>query len=51
MRRLPLGATGLLAIAVMLCGVVTADAQKRGDTLRVAYGNEILGMDFYTTPG
>ena len=30
-----------------------ADAQtpKRGGMLRVAYGNEILGMDFYTTPG
>src|SRR5213594_3794949 len=44
-----LGATVLLGPAV----VTTAEAQapKRGGTLRVAYGNEILGMDFYTTPG
>src|SRR5467141_1307519 len=47
---------GLLLGATMLLGpavVTTAEAQtpKRGGTLRVAYGNEILGMDFYTTPG
>src|SRR5260370_39437670 len=31
----------------------SADAQapKRGGTLRVAYGNEILGLDFHTVPG
>src|SRR5262245_10114547 len=42
--------------AVVLLGPVVAlpaEAQtpKRGGTLRVAYGNEILSMDFYTTPG
>src|SRR5215468_5667589 len=28
-----------------------AQAPKRGGTLRVAYGNEISGLDFHTTPG
>src|SRR5512138_977714 len=47
---------GLFFGAVVLLGPLVApraEAQtpKRGGTLRVAYGNEILGMDFYTTPG
>src|SRR5437899_7358506 len=47
---------GLILGAIVLLGatvVPPAEAQtpKRGGTLRVAYGNEILGMDFYTTPG
>src|SRR5215468_1774609 len=45
----------LLGIIVLLApaGAPPAEAQtpKRGGMLRVAYGNEILGMDFYTTPG
>jgi ABC-type transport system substrate-binding protein len=28
-----------------------ADAQKRGGTLRVSYGNEIANLDFHTAPG
>src|SRR6266702_2192543 len=44
-----LGATVLLGPAVVTAA--EAQAPKRGGTLRVAYGNEILGMDFYTTPG
>ena len=43
----------LLGIIVLLApaGAPPAEAQtpKRGGMLRVAYGNEILGMDFYTT--
>ena len=47
---------GLFFGAVVLLGPIVAlqaEAQtpKRGGTLRVVYGNEILGMDFYTTPG
>jgi len=51
MRRLLLAVTGVVAIAGMLGAAATADAQKRGGTLRVAYGNEILGLDFHSTPG
>ena len=51
MRRLLLAVTGVVAIAGMLGAAATADAQKRGGTLRVAYGNDILGLDFHTTPG
>ena len=51
MRRGVLGLTGIVAIALILAGVAPADAEKRGGTLRVAYGNEILGMDFHTLPG
>ncbi len=40
-----------LALAIVLAGVTTAGAQKRGGILRVAYGNEIAGLDFHVTPG
>jgi ABC-type transport system substrate-binding protein len=40
-----------LAVAIVCSDVTTAGAQKRGGTLRVAYGNEILGLDFHTLPG
>ena len=52
-RRARLGSM-LIALAGLLSVLpIAADGQtpKRGGTLRVAYGNEILGMDFYTTPG
>jgi len=41
------------AVAAILAAPLVADAQtpKRGGTLRVAYGNEISGLDFHTTPG
>jgi peptide/nickel transport system substrate-binding protein len=45
------GLVALLAIATVLAAAVPADAQKRGGTLRVAYGNEIAGLDFHTVPG
>src|SRR2546425_3525599 len=51
MRRLKLGVMAVVAIAVMLGAGATADAQKRGGTLRVAYGNEIAHLDFHTAPG
>src|SRR5881396_353792 len=40
-----------LALAIVLAGVTTAGAQKLGGILRVAYGNEIAGLDFHVTPG
>src|SRR5438876_9795769 len=50
-HRLLLGLAASLAVAIVMAGVSTADAQKRGGTLRVAYGNEIAGLDFHTVPG
>src|SRR5262247_2294580 len=53
-RRLPRLASALIILAclfVVLPMAADGQAPKRGGTLRVAYGNEILGMDFYTTPG
>jgi len=41
----------LLAVAILVAGVMSADAQKRGGTLRVSYGNEIANLDFTTAPG
>jgi peptide/nickel transport system substrate-binding protein len=41
----------MLAAAIVCANVTTAEAQKTGGTLRVAYGNEIAGLDFHTTPG
>jgi len=51
MRRLMLGVMAVVAIAGMLGAAATADAQKRGGTLRVSYGNEIANLDFHTAPG
>src|SRR6266511_4417113 len=50
-NRLRLGMTGCLVIAIVCAAVTTATTQKRGGTLKVAYGNEILGLDFHTLPG
>src|SRR5258705_3345799 len=50
-HRLQLGLATFLAVAIVIAGVSTASAQKRGGTLRVAYGNEIAGLDFHTVPG
>src|SRR5712692_7984227 len=50
-KRLLLGLPASLAVAIVVTDVTTASAQKRGGTLRVAYGNEILGLDFHTLPG
>ena len=49
-RLLPALAAALV-LAILVSGVTTAEAQKRGGMLRVAYGNEIAGLDFHTTPG
>src|SRR5712671_2280204 len=51
LRGLVFGMTALVALSVFLSGPVLAAGPKRGGTLRVAYGNEILGLDFHTTPG
>ena len=50
-NRLVLVFIALVALTALPAIVAEAQAPKRGGTLRVAYGNEILGMDFYTTPG
>src|SRR6266849_3775630 len=44
----------LLALTVLglsLAVPFPADAQKRGGTLKVSYGNEIANLDFHTAPG
>src|SRR5215831_2875363 len=41
----------LLAIAILVILPTRADAQKRGGTLKVSYGNEIANLDFHTAPG
>src|SRR5213592_3090844 len=52
MRLSPLlGTAAALAITLMFSDVTPADAQKRGGTLRVSYGNEISALDFHTAPG
>ena len=51
-RHLPLTLLLVLAIAtVVFVAPPAADAQKRGGTLRVSYGNEIANLDFHTAPG
>src|SRR2546427_7739128 len=50
-RRRVFGTAAALVMAILLSDVTTAGAQKRGGTLRVAYGNEISHLDFHTAPG
>ena len=50
-RRVLFGTATALIMAIGLSDVTTAGAQKRGGTLRVAYGNEISNLDFATAPG
>src|SRR4030095_1525592 len=45
------GRIARLVAATWLAGIPPAAARKRGGTLRVAYGNEIAGLDFHTVPG
>jgi peptide/nickel transport system substrate-binding protein len=47
--RLVLTLAVLLTLALALPPV--ADAQKKGGTLRVSYGNDIANLDFHTAPG
>ena len=50
--RPPFGLLVVLTIAlVVLVAPSLADAQKRGGTLRVSYGNDIAHLDFHTAPG
>src|SRR6266568_3965843 len=51
LSRLLLALAATLVVALVVSGVSPAEAQKRGGMLRVAYGNEIAGLDFHTTPG
>src|SRR2546430_417578 len=50
-RRLVFGTAAALVMTILLSDVTTAGAQKRGGTLRVAYGSEISNLDFHTAPG
>src|SRR2546430_2116361 len=50
-RRVLFGTAAALIMAIVLSDVTTAGAQKRGGTLRVAYGNEISNLDFHSAPG
>jgi ABC-type transport system substrate-binding protein len=50
-RRVLFGTAAALVMAIVLSEITTAEAQKRGGTLRVAYGNEISNFDFHTAPG
>ena len=49
--RVLIGTVAALTLAIVLSTVTAAGAQKRGGMLRVAYGNEIAGLDFLTVPG
>ena len=53
MRSQRLATFVVFVLAALAAAPTLADAQtpKRGGTLRVAYGNEISGLDFHTTPG
>jgi peptide/nickel transport system substrate-binding protein len=53
MRSSRLATFIVIVVAVVIVTPLFADAQtpKRGGTLRVAYGNEIAGLDFHTSPG
>ncbi|HKB24720.1 MAG TPA: ABC transporter substrate-binding protein [Methylomirabilota bacterium] len=48
---LTLGSIALLSLTLLVADLSAAQTPKRGGTLRVAYGNEILGLDFHTVPG
>src|SRR5438128_1078008 len=50
-RHLLLGLTACVAVAIVGADVGTAAAQQRGGTLKVAYGNEIAGLDMHVTAG
>src|SRR5262252_1827326 len=50
-RRSAVLALTALVISLLVVGPAQAQTPKRGGTLRVAYGNEISGLDFHTTPG
>jgi len=51
LQRLVFGMTALVALSLFLSSPLRATGPKRGGTLRVAYGNEIAGLDFHTVPG
>src|SRR5262245_27326309 len=51
LTRLGSALIALATLLVVLPMASDAQAPKRGGTLRVAYGNEILGLDCYTAAG
>ncbi len=50
-RQLLSTITVLAGLMLLVATVDDADAQKRGGTLRISYGNEIANLDFHTAPG
>src|SRR5712692_9617441 len=50
-RRWLLAIFSITALGLSLAVPFSADAQKRGGTLKVSYGNEIANLDFHTAPG
>src|SRR6266446_1070356 len=50
-RRWLLAIFSLTVLGSLLTAPFSAEAQKRGGTLKVSYGNEIAHMDFHTAPG
>src|SRR5262249_22688924 len=50
-RQALLAMSSIIVLAATLAVPITADAQKRGGTLKVSYGNEIANLDFHTAPG
>jgi ABC-type transport system substrate-binding protein len=50
-RRLSLTVASITVLAFTLAVPFSADAQKRGGTLKVSYGNEVANLDFHTAPG
>jgi peptide/nickel transport system substrate-binding protein len=50
-RRWLLAIFSITVLGSSLAVPFSADAQKRGGTLKVSYGNEIANLDFHTAPG
>src|SRR6266446_2215212 len=50
-RRWLLAIFSLTVLGSLLTAPFSAEAQKRGGTLKVSYGNGIAHMDFNTAPG
>src|SRR6266446_5309910 len=50
-RRWLLAIFSLTVLGSLLTAPFSAEAQKRGGTLKVSYGNEIAHLDFHTAPG
>ena len=50
-KGLLFGVVAVLSLMLLVSGSVMAAGEKRGGTLRVAYGNKISHHDYHTAPG